>query len=383
MKGVISFHPLDPDFFDSTIEPLVMGEKIDPGAFVSAALRHLVSSWEAAHYKQTLDFLLEQLEPPPPPEHGTLWDKVRTRLERFDHKPSALVRHVGAKIEPDLHLDGRPYLITEGSAESVASVIEEFMQVEHETSAQSLILEQLVRLDPAIAKGIELGEFDEAPSPGSYRADLLNSLKAVYEMARAARDGQSWESAAGRREQARTVLIRELPWLAMHLHSRAVPFWIACDVDGLENLCRASGVEPPDFIVPAWPLFPRSCEEYPEIRERLGVEVRDQQSVGAYVAPRDIPDLLAFLNENGSRMIQAAARHDVGSTCKTLLRKIRECVCFAHRAGVGYVEAGGILPIGPQHEDPSGGPRHESPEAGFAARRTRRTVSAPAGQTDR
>ena len=114
MKGGISFHPLDPDFFDSTIEPLVMGEKIDPGAFVSAALRNLVSSWEAAHYKQSLDFLLEQLEPPPPPEDGTLWDKVRTRLERFDHKPSALVRNVGAKIEPELHLDGRPYLITEG-----------------------------------------------------------------------------------------------------------------------------------------------------------------------------------------------------------------------------------------------------------------------------
>ena len=350
MKGVISFHPLDPDFFDSTIEPLVMGEKIDPGAFVSAAMRHLVSSWEAAHYKQTLDFLLDQLEPPPPPEDGTMWDKVRTRLERFDHKPSALVRHVGAKIEPELHLDGRPYLITEGSAESVALMIEEFMQVEHETSAQSLIIEQLVRLDPEIAKGIELGDFEEAPAPGSYRADLLSSLKAIYEMARAARDEQSRGPADGRREPARTVLTRELPWRAMHLHSRAIPFWIARNVDGLHSICRASGIESPDFIVPAWPLFPRSCEAYPELREGLGVEVCDEQSVGAYVAPRDIPELLTFLNENGSRMIKAATQHDVGSTCKTLLRKIRECACFANRAGVGYLEAGGILPIGPQEE---------------------------------
>ena len=162
MKGVISFHPRDPDFFDSAIEPLVLGEKIDPGAFLAAAMRHLVSSWEAERYKQTLDFLLEQLEPPPPPEDGTMWDRVRTRLERFDHRPNALVRHVGAKIEPDLHLAGRPYLITEGSAESVALMIEEFMQVEHEAAAQSLIVKQLVRLDPEIAKGIELGEFAEA-----------------------------------------------------------------------------------------------------------------------------------------------------------------------------------------------------------------------------
>jgi len=351
MKGVISFHPLDPDFFDSTIEPLVLGEKIDPGAFLAAAMRHLVSSWKAAHYKQTLDFLLDQLEPPPPPEDGTMWDKVRTRLERFDHKPSALVRHVGAKIEPDLHLAGRPYLITEGSAESVASIIEEFMQVEHETAAQSLIVEQLVRLDPEIAEGIELEEFAEAPAPGSYRADLLNSLKVIYDMARAARDGQSWGPADGLREPARTVLARELPWRAMQLHSRAIPFWIAKDVDGLHGVCRASGIEPPDFIVPAWRLFARSCEAYPEIRDRLGVEVSDEQSVGAYVAPQDVPELLNFLNEKGSRMIRAAAQHGVGSTCKTLLRKIRECACFANRAGVGYAEAGGILPVGPGPEE--------------------------------
>ncbi len=326
----------------------MLGEKIDPGAFLAAAMRNLVSSWEAARYKQTLDFLLDQLEPPPPPEDGTMWDKVRTRLERFDHKPSALVRHVGAKIETDLHLAGRPYLITEGSAESVASMIEEFMQVEHEAAAQSLIVKQLVRLDPEIAKGIELGEFAEAPAPGSYRADLLNSLKVIYDMARAARDGQSWGPADGRREPARTVLARELPWRAMQLHSRAIPFWIARDADGLNGVCWASGIEPPDFIVPAWRLFPRSCEVYPEIRDTLGADVSGEQSVGSYVAPQDVPDLLTFLNENGSRMIQVATQHDVGSTFKTLLRKIRECACFASRAGVGYIEAGGIFPEGSQ-----------------------------------
>ncbi len=140
----------------------------------------------------------------------------------------------------------------------------------------------------------------------------------------------------------------------MHLHSRAIPFWIARDVDGLDSICRASGVEPPSFIMPAWPLFPRSCDTYPEIRERLGVEFDDQRSVGAYVAPRDVPVLLDFLNENGARMIQAAARHEVGSTCKTLLRKIRECACFAKRAGVGYLEASGILPVGPEPEESYG-----------------------------
>ena len=351
MQGVISFHPVDPDFFDSTIEPLVMGEKIDPSNFLSAALRNLVSNWEVARYKQTLDYLLEQLEPPPPPEDGTMWDKVRSRLERFDHKPDRMVRLVSAKIEPELHLFGRPYLITEGSAESVARMIMEFMGAGNEAAAQALIVDQLVRLDPEIAKNIELGDFDESPAPGSYRADLLNCLKVIYDMARAARDGQSWGPADGQREPARTVLARELPWRATWLHSRAVPFWVAEDVDGLDCICRSAGVAPPEFLVPAGRLLIRSAEEYPELRERLGIDVGDDRSLGGYVAPQDIPELLTFLNENGSRIIQAGSKHGVAATCKTLLRKIRECAAFAEHAGVGYLEAGGIQPIGPAAED--------------------------------
>jgi len=351
MRGVISFHPVDPDFFDSTIEPLVMGEKVDPGAFLTASLRHLVASWEAARYKQTLDLLLSQVEPPPPPADGTLWDKVRTRLERFDYKPSRLIQLVGARIEPELHLAGRPYLITEGSPESVAAAIERFMQVEQDTSARSLIIEQLVRLDPEIAEEIEPDDFDEPPAPGNYRADLLDELKLIYDLAHAARDGQSWGAADGRREPARDVLSKELPWRAVHLHSRAVPFWIAEDTDGLDGICRASGVQSPDFLVPAWRLFARCCEEYPEIRKRIGVKVSDDRSLGAYVAPGDVSELLIFLNENGSRMIRVAARNGGAAACKTLLRKIRECACFAGRAGVGFVEAAGIFPIGPEDSE--------------------------------
>ena len=351
MNGVLSFHPVDPEFFDGMIEPLVMGEKIDPGAYLSAALRHLVASWEAARYKQTLDFLRHQLDPPPPPEEGSMWDKVRARLERFDHKPSRLVQLVAAKVDPELHLTGRPYLITEGSAESVAAMIQEFMQIDTDGAAQSLILEQLVKLDPEIAKGIEPDEYCEAPAPGGYRADLLNGLKVIYDMARAAREGQSWGPADGRREPARTVLARELPWRATYLHSRAIPFWVAEDVAGLDSVCRSAGVEPPEFLVPPGRLFLRSSTEYPELNERLSVDVADERSIGGYVAPQDVPELVTFLNDHGARIIQAGSQHGVGATCKTLLRKIRECACFAERAGVGYLEAGGILPIQPEPED--------------------------------
>ena len=36
-----------------------------------------------------------------------------------------------------------------------------------------------------------------------------------------------------------------------------------------------------------------------------------------------------------------------GTTCATLLRKIRECAAYAERRGVGYLEARGVPPAGP------------------------------------
>jgi len=354
MQGTVSFHPIDPSFFEGMIEPLVAGEKINPEPYLEASLRQMIASWESTRYKQTLDFLREQIEPPPPPDEGSLWDKVRTRLERYDHRPSQLVQLIASKVDPDLHLFGRPFLVTEGSPDSVATLVEEFAAVNSEKAAVTLIVEQLARLDPEIAKQLELSEGELAPPPGSYRNDLLQELRVVFDQARAARDGNSWGPAGSRREPARDVLIRELPWRAVQLHSRAVPFWIGEDVDGLETICLAAGVEPPNVLTPAWPLFSRSCESFPELREGMSIEMKESRCVGAYVAPQDIQELVDFLNDYGARIIQAASRHGVGPTCKTLLRKIRECACYAQKSGGGYLEASGIEPIGPKSEEDDG-----------------------------
>ena len=41
----------------------------------------------------------------------------------------------------------------------------------------------------------------------------------------------------------------EIPWRAVRLHARVVPFWVGRDVDGLETICRAAGVPAPDCLV--------------------------------------------------------------------------------------------------------------------------------------
>jgi hypothetical protein len=123
-----------------------------------------------------------------------------------------------------------------------------------------------------------------------------------------------------------------------------VPFWIARDVDGLGTICEAAGVDPPAGLGSAAGLLAGAAVEHPELCAGLGVQVQGPRDLGAWAAPDDVPGLLAFLAEQGGRMIQVATRHGQGRLCTRVLHKIRECLRFAQRHGVGYLEAGGIHP---------------------------------------
>jgi len=351
MSRRISFHAVDVEFFDTVIEPLVAGGKVNPETYLAAALGLRRARWRVERYRRTLEQLLEQAEPPPPPEDGSLWDRVRTRLERFDHKPSMLVRTVARKIEPELHLHGRPYFITEGSADRVAGLVDEYRNATEPSRVDALVLEQLVRLDPELGRAVEPAETEELSPDGSYRGDLLRELKDLHEIGHAAREGLDWGRAGVDRRPGREVLEQELPWRAVRLHARAVPCWIGRNVDGLDTMTRAAGTPPPGFLVPPLRLFAGTIEAFPALRESLRVELQMTRSVGAFVPPQDVGELLDYLAAHGSRIIQVATQHGEGGAAKTVLRKIRECASYCARHGTGYLEASGIAWDDPGDED--------------------------------
>ena len=100
----------------------------------------------------------------------------------------------------------------------------------------------------------------------------------------------------------------------------------------------------PDCLVPAWRLVGDLCDEFRALRDAMGTRLVRARDVAAFVSPSDVPCLLEFLNSVGSRIIQAATRHGEGTTCATLLRKVRECATYAERHGMGFIEAGGVAP---------------------------------------
>jgi predicted RNA-binding Zn ribbon-like protein len=341
VQSGLSLHPVNLAFFDELIQPLLAGQKVNPEDFLNTAQAARTAAWTADRYIRSLEALIELTEPLPLPTEGTLWDKVRTRLERFDFKPDPVGLLVIDTVEPELHLHGRPFFITEGSSERVTGIIDEFLSTSGGAAAESLILEQLIHLSPELGKQVQPIEEPDPTTPASYRQELLESLKQIHSLAQAAGDGDCLQADRQGRP-AIEVLLAELPWRALTLHSKVVPCWTASQVDGLESICRASDITPPDCLVPAWRLFGDACEQFPGLRESIDVELKGKQDIGAFVSPADIPSLLSFLAEHGARIIQAATRHGEGHACTLLLRKIKECAVYAEKHGMGYIEAIGL-----------------------------------------
>ena len=344
MRGIISFHPLDLDLFDRYITPLITGGKIKPEEYLDEAIRLRENLHQAGATVRGIENHMENAAPPSAENGDPLWKRLKVKLDAMEHRVDEVTTVLLRKVEPDLHLDGRPFFITERSARKVGELVEEYRTAGNADQVDALAREQLIRMDRRLAGAIE-------PLPGkalsnnyNYRRELLDHMRALYDLARTARAGGDWPDRNDHRIKAVRVAERELPWRALYIHSRAVPFWHGRDVDGLETVCRAGGVDPPNCLVPAWSVLAEACSEHPGIRENLQVELSSDHSVGAYVAPGEIADLLDFLNISGTRIIQEATRQGAGPTCTLLLKKIRECATYAERRGVGYLEATGLVP---------------------------------------
>ena len=344
MKGIISFHPVDPQLFERFITPLIDGGKIQPDEYLDNAIRLRDNLHRADGTIRGIEYHLECATPPAAEENAPFWKRIITRLDAMEHEVDDAAAVLLQKVQPELHLDGRPFFITEESARRVCELVDEYRNAVDGEEVDSLARDQLIRMDRRLAGAIEPLQGEPPSNSFNYRRELLDHMRALYDLVRTARTGGDWTDHDGQRGKATRVMEKELPWRSMFIHSRAVPFWYGRDVDGLETVCRAAGVNPPDCLVPAWRVWANVCSEFPAVRDHLRMELASERSVGAYVSPEEIPDLMDFLNISGARIIQEATRQGAGPTCTLLLRKIRECAAYAERTGAGYLEASGLTP---------------------------------------
>ena len=342
MNRIVSFHPVDMAFFDETVAPLIAGKTINPEPVLSRALhvrRHL---HQTRGYLATLEDLWIQAQPPREEPESGLVGRFKAKLARFDHKVEPLALKVREKVEADAVLHGRPFLVTEATPRAVAERVTDYLDAPEADDVTALVMEQLIRLDAEIARGVKPAEIGELSADLTYRNDLLAWMKEIYDVAHAVRRGE---------RGAQQKLEQEIPWRAVKVHAATIPFWIGWEVDGLDSVCRAAGLDPPTCLGPPWRLFTEACGEFPGIRDKLTADLGSDRDVGAFVPPDEIPDMIAFLQKEGARIIRVATQHGEGPRCSMLLRKIRETATFAQQHGLGYLEASGILPPDQVEED--------------------------------
>ena len=344
MKGIISFHPVDPKVFERFITPLIDGGKIQPDEYLDNAIRLRDNLHRATATIRGIEYHMDSAAPPAAEDNAPFWKKIKTRLDAMEHEVDEAASILFQKVEPELHLDGRPFFITEESARRVGELVEEFRNAEGGNQVDDLARDQRIRMDRRLAGAVDPLPGEPPSNSFNYRRELLDEMRALYDLVRTARLGGDWPDRGGQRIKAARVMERELAFRSMHIHSRVVPFWYGRDVDGLETVCRAAGVDAPDCLVPAWRVWANACSEFPAVREHLQMELASSHAVGAYVSPAEISDLLDFLNVRGARIIQEATRQGAGPACTLLLRKIRECATYAERTGSGYLEASGLIP---------------------------------------
>jgi len=344
MKGYVSFHPVDLTLFDDLIAPLVAGRKVNPEEFLQRAPRLRQTGWVARGFAIAIEQWAAAAEAPKADPAASPWKRLRANLEKIDHRPDEMARRAARVLDPALHLDGRPFFISEGSAERVAAAVDAYRAAESDAAAEKIAREQVTRLDAELGKEIAPADLPEPGSDISYRSDLLGLLTKIHDLGRLAREGRGWVDGHSGSRPAAEVLPEELPWRALSMHARVTPFWIARDVDGLETICRAAGLRAPDCLSPAWRVFGEACEAFPALKESLGLELRRPNDVGAFVAPSEVKELIQFLADSGTRIISAATRGGEGPMATALLRKIKECAVYADHHGFGYLEASGILP---------------------------------------
>jgi len=344
MRGTISFHPVDPELFRDLFVPLVVGRRVSPDAFLAAAIDNRRSWHRARRVQAGLAAMLEAARPPEPPVGVGFLLTLKAKLDRFDFRPDPRAVRLGEVLEPDLHLEGRPYFIAEASAEKVAQVAHDYRTAPDDLARDGLALEQLVRLDPQVARGFEPVEVPEPSPDPSYRVDRLRDLQDLHALGHAARENQQVTAPDGTRRLAAQVLAETFPWRAVTLHAQALPFWRARDVDGLRAVSEAAGIAPFPGLGSPRPLFLEACEAHPALEPGLSAELEDRRSVGGYVAPERVEELVEFLSEHGAAIIRIAARHGEGPRASSMLRSMKEAAVYAHRHGLGYLEASGILP---------------------------------------
>ncbi len=305
----ISYHPIDPTFVHARVLAYVRGERtIDD--LVASAVRLAKVRFRA-----------------------NAWGLGLVELSRTRDVPG---------FNPDLHVWGRPFLITDRDPAAISSSIDAYLEVPIER-VDALAERMIAALDPHLAGPGIVKPSAEGDLPDD--DDLILGIRGNLDLFRAARativaGDREVVAPDGRVHDARALFASDFPLTAVTFAAQFRPGWMARGYGWPTQLFAEIDVDTSALFTMPTDLFAPLLGEIPEIEEQLATTIQQNYSLGGYVAPSGVPTLLELLDRHSLAIDDWARSEGWGDDgAQSYLVGIREAALDAQRRGFGFLEA--------------------------------------------
>jgi len=307
-------------------------------AVITARSRHIANAWGLGihQYKQdilykAMDLAKEEAQSKKPNFLGRLMGKKAPEPEfpKIDYNT-----YIG-EFDTDLHLWGRPFLITQ--SDRINKLIEQYL-VANEHQSKELAQRQIDLLKPSLHLKIEpdkqpLPDLDEFRNIASWKMDILKKCVEVYPEKVEGRDGERYNSA--------DVLNSSMNFYVLENVSLAHPTWMDRGYVWPSYLLENIGIHP-DYFNSFSELYPLKSHLPSEVSIRNEKTITENYMVGAVVMPKDIGRFKSDLRNAQNTILKQATKEGWDFHCRQALQKIEECLDYAQNHKLCFVESSDI-----------------------------------------
>jgi hypothetical protein len=293
----ISYHPIDPKFMHQRVLSFVRGDRpIDDlvaDAVRLAKVRFRANAWGLG-----------------------LLDATRA-------KPVA-------GFDPDVHVWGRPFFITDKDPEAVSNAIDAYLGARPD-QVDAIAKKMIEKLEPSLVDAIVPSKEGTLPKDAELAAGIRKNLDRFREAFAAIKSGD---------DEPRSLFASDFPLTAVIFATQFRPGWMARGFGWPTQLFAEIDVDVSELFVMPTDLFAPLLDEVPEIEEQLATTVQQNFSLGGYVAPKSVSRLLELLDRHSRGIDEWARSEGWGDDgAQTYLRGIQEAALDAQRRGLAFVEA--------------------------------------------
>ena len=332
----ISYHPVDVTFIQQRLLSYVMGEggidELTDTAARLAAIRFRANGWGLGALAACRPLRNTQR---PPKKPGL--------FSRLFGKPAAITPETPApsppsEFEADLYVWGRPFFITSHDAGEVSGAIDLYLDATPDT-VDSIALEMLRKLTPALVDTVEPDMTGTAPASEDVKEDICNQLNQLRAAYAALDTGRKVPSPDGQEVAPEEFLAQFVPLTILSIASQFRPGWMARGYVWPTEMLSKAGLDYREFFEPAHAIFQALMERAPNVTRFLEPTITSNYTLGGFVPADRVEPLHQFLRDNRERILAPTVKDDWGDYGSLCLDKILEALYDAQRRKIAFIEA--------------------------------------------